>query len=131
MSRKKKVEEENRSFNEQWIENYLFYENRKGLPSCLVRGYSCPVNKEYNVRRHFDTTHAGKYGELAGRARSEEVRKLLVGLKRQQDAFKAPVQESEACVRASYKIAFLLAKHNYPFSGGSFVKGCIRAAFQP
>ena len=67
MSRKRKVEEENRSFDEQWIENYLFYENRKGLPYCLVCGYSCPVNKEYNVRRHYDTTHAGKYGEIAGR----------------------------------------------------------------
>ena len=72
MSRKRK-EEENRSFDDQWIENYLFYENRKGLQSCIVCGYSCPVNKEYHVRRHYDTTHAGKDGELAGRERSEKV----------------------------------------------------------
>ena len=108
MSRKRNVEEENRSFDEQWIENYLFYENRKDLPSCLVCGYSCPVNKEYNVRRHYETTHAGKYGELAGRERSEEVRKLLSGLKRQQDASRLQCRKVKHVFEEAIKSLFSL-----------------------
>lgn len=51
---KRKVDAENRGFQDRWEAEYMFTEV-KGKPVCLVCGDSVSVMKEYNLRRHYET----------------------------------------------------------------------------
>ena len=54
---KKKVDFENRQFNKDWTEKYAYIETPEGKPLCLLCTKVNAVSKEYNLRRHFKTTH--------------------------------------------------------------------------
>ena len=55
------------TFNEQWIEHYLFIEIR-GTSVCLVCTETVACLKEYNIKRHYDTEHATTHNTLTGQA---------------------------------------------------------------
>jgi hypothetical protein len=57
MTKNRKVDAENRQFQDNWAEDYYFILN-KGLPVCLLCNESVSVNKEYNLKRHFTSRHA-------------------------------------------------------------------------
>ena len=57
-TRKRKVEEEMRKFNEKWTSEYFFIENADSRPLCLICNKTVNVNKEYNIKRHYDSKHA-------------------------------------------------------------------------
>ncbi|KAJ8866976.1 hypothetical protein PR048_032838 [Dryococelus australis] len=65
MSNKIKVELENRQFNERW-ENEFLCADFGGKLQCIVRAQVMSVMKEYNIRRHYETTHEVKYGSVIG-----------------------------------------------------------------
>ena len=52
-SKRRKLESENRSFNESWTTDYFFVEHN-GKPHCLLCGTIVSVFKEYNVKRHYE-----------------------------------------------------------------------------
>ena len=52
---KRKVDAENRRFQTRWEAEYMFTEV-KGKPVCLLCGESLAVMKEYNLRRHHETS---------------------------------------------------------------------------
>ena len=53
---KRKVDIENRVFQERWEAEYMFTD-MKGKPICLVCGADVAVTKEYKLRRHYETRH--------------------------------------------------------------------------
>ena len=57
-TRKRKIEEEMRNFNEKWTSEYFFIENADSRPLCLICEQTVSVNKEYNIKRHYDSKHA-------------------------------------------------------------------------
>uniref|UniRef100_A0A8C1P8F6 SPIN-DOC-like zinc-finger domain-containing protein n=1 Tax=Cyprinus carpio TaxID=7962 RepID=A0A8C1P8F6_CYPCA len=60
----RKVDRENRKFQSEWTEKYLFtvptMASKRGTnrPVCLLCNESVAVAKEYNVKRHFTTKHS-------------------------------------------------------------------------
>ena len=120
-SKKRTVIEERRVVQEKWKILYFFAEvNEK--PTCLICNKNVAVAKEYNIRRHYTSTHATKYDEYSGKLREETIRKLEQSLNKQQSVFKRVHQASDAAVRASYRIAQEIAVSSKPFSEGNFIK---------
>ena len=84
-TRKRKIEEEMRNFNEKWTSEYFFIENADSRPLCLICEQTVGVNKEYNIKRHYDSKHAnGVYGKLKGRNIELKVEQLKEQLKSQR-----------------------------------------------
>lgn len=82
------------------------------------------VPKEYNVRRHFMSTHREKYDALTGKVREDTVSQLKASLEKQQGLFQKAVKTSDETVRASFIVSELIAKSSKPFTEGLFVKKC-------
>lgn len=125
-SRKRKIEEEKRVFNELWTELYFFIEF-KGKPLCLICQKSISVVKEYNLKRHYDTEHKAKFDCLEGEIRKRKISTLKSSLQNQQNIFKVVADNSESNVRASYRVAEILAKSGRPFTDSELVKECVLA----
>jgi hypothetical protein len=53
-SKKRKLLEENRVFNDAWTDLYFFIDC-KGKPLCLICQKTIAVQKEYNLKRHYDS----------------------------------------------------------------------------
>ena len=56
MSKKRKCSEEHRKFQEKWEELY-FVCNSNEKVQCLICCTIIAVNKEYNIRRHYESLH--------------------------------------------------------------------------
>ena len=82
--KKRKVNDEGRTFKQEWTLNYFFIEE-KGKPICLICNQSVNVMKVSNVFRHYDTMQKDEFEELHG-GQETKTRQLMKGLKRQQDS---------------------------------------------
>ncbi|XP_025405249.1 general transcription factor II-I repeat domain-containing protein 2-like [Sipha flava] len=58
LSMKRKYEEENRAFNTDWEEEFLFVE-RNDKPMCLLCQVTLSQFKASNLKRHHDSNHSG------------------------------------------------------------------------
>ena len=95
-TRKRKVEEEMRRFNDKWTSKYFFIENADSRPLCLICNQTVNVNKEYNIKRHYDSKHADCiYGKLKGRERELKVKQLKEQLKSQRLMFQKMQTDNE------------------------------------
>lgn len=56
--KKKKLDTENRQFNNNWTEKHVFTETAEGKPMCLLCTECISMSKEYNLRRYFNTNHS-------------------------------------------------------------------------
>jgi len=64
--KKRKYNDDYRIFNEKWSISYFFIEiNRKAV--CLVCRETVSVFKEFNIKRHYETKHEAKFGNLKGK----------------------------------------------------------------
>ncbi|KAL0202287.1 hypothetical protein M9458_000305 [Cirrhinus mrigala] len=109
-------------FQEKWKEKYFFCEV-SGKPVCLICSQAVAVQKEYNIKRHYDI-HAEKYDKYTGQLQTEKVNALASALKKKQSMFTKRAGTDEA-VKASYLIANEIAAASKPFSEGEFVKKCM------
>ena len=100
LSKKRKIDAECRVFQDKWTECY-FFTNVNGKAECLVCQQQVSVLKEYNVRRHYETQHSGKFKSIQGKSRTDKVKELLSGLKKQQSVFTHTKEVSDAAVKAS------------------------------
>lgn len=124
MAKKRKVDTEGRLFQERWETEYFFCEF-KDRPICLLCLESVSVFKEYNLRRHFETTHQQRYGAMDGEQRLQKVTELKRNIQQQQNMFNRGKTQSEGAVKASFIIAEEIAKSGKPFTEGEFVKNCM------
>ena len=56
LSKRRKVDEEFKDFKEKW-KKYFFIVNHLGRPTCLICNESIVVDKEYNIKRHYESKH--------------------------------------------------------------------------
>ena len=93
---------------------------------CLICNQTINVNKEYNIKRLYDSKHAdGVYGKLKGRDRELKVKQLNKQLKSQRFMFQKMHHDKEKTVRCSFLIAQGIAQTMKPYSEGDFVKKCL------
>ena len=125
---KRKVDSENRGFQARWEAEYMFTEV-KGKPICLLCGDSVSVMKEYNLRRHYETsqkhTDRETYKNMDTEQKQQKVEELKRCLKSQQSLFTKAKSQAEAAVKASFIVAHEVAKSSRPFTEGDFLKQCM------
>ncbi|XP_014679680.1 PREDICTED: EPM2A-interacting protein 1-like [Priapulus caudatus] len=127
-SKKRKVDSENRAFNEDWTRDYFFVENRGNIV-CLICTETIAVAKVSNVKRHYMSKHSSKFDELQGEQRAVKVKELKGKLSSQQSVFTKSDGEFKKSTKASYVVSEIIAKRMKPFSDGEFVKECVNAVF--
>ena len=120
-SRKRKVDNECRVFNTEWTTKYFFTEVQSKAV-CLICRETVAVFKEYSICRHFGTKHANYASKQSTQERAATVQRLAANLQTQQHRQTA-IQESTT--KASFLVAFEIAKASKLFSEGEFVKECI------
>jgi hypothetical protein len=81
-TKKRKVGDENRSFNEKWKLDY-FFTLVKDKAVCLLCSDSVSVLKEYNIKRHYEAKHETNYKNIQGQMRKDQLNKLEKSLKQQ------------------------------------------------
>ncbi|XP_078084146.1 general transcription factor II-I repeat domain-containing protein 2-like [Mustelus asterias] len=127
--KKRKVDSECRLFNEEWGVKYFFVQaGDKAL--CVICNENVAVLKEYNVRRHYEIKHEPSYSQFTGTQRSEKFESMQRRLLSQQVFFTQKITENEALTRASYKLAYGLAKRGKPLTDGDLIKECIMEAVE-
>ncbi|GBM36957.1 hypothetical protein AVEN_153908-1 [Araneus ventricosus] len=117
--KKRRTEEENLEFNQDWTELFAFICNTDGLPTCLICHEKLAHNKKSNLERHFTTNHtqfAGKYP--TGDARKKAVEELQ---KKQQSSSMLSnwAQSSNNVNLASFAVSLEIAKRGKPFTDGT------------
>ena len=123
-SKKRKIVDEKRVFNENWTEKYFFIEiNNKTI--CIICMEIISVLKVYNLKRHYTQRHAATFDGIQGMIRSDKIAELKRLMTAQQLSFKKVAIQNDSIVKASYVVANLIAKKSKPFSDGEFIKQCI------
>ena len=82
--------------------------NDKAL--CLICRDSVAVLKEYNICRHYESKHGSSYSHITGAERTKKFESFQHSLHSQQAVFSKKISENETSTRASYKVAYVLAK---------------------
>lgn len=124
MSKKRKVSEENRVFQDKWETEYLFVNNKDNKPQCLVCLLVLSVHKEYNLNRHYTQHHAAKYKDYTGQARLTIVSDLKKKVSAQKNLFNKSTTLQKNALLASYIVSAEIAKAKKSFTDGEFVKKC-------
>ena len=123
-TKKRKIEDECRTFNTEWTYKY-FFTNFGSKAVCLICQESVAVFKEYNLKRHFQTKHGNFGSNLSESKLQQKVNDMVKSLKQQQTIFVKQTVIQEAATKASFVLSYKLAKHNKPFSDAEFVKECM------
>ena len=128
-SKKRKIVDECRQFQEEWNIKYFFAKHGdKAL--CVICNETVSVMKDYNLRRHYQSKHEDKYGQLQGKERNKKFSKLHHQLSSQKALFCKLANENESITNASYKVAYILVKRGKPFTDGELVKECMLEVVQ-
>lgn len=129
MNKKRKIEEEHRSFQEKWEVQYFCIQLKNKIV-CLICRNSIAVCKEYNIKRHYDTNHKENYDKYVAKLREDKCSELKVTLEKQQSIFTRPIEDNTAAVKTSYLISHLIARKSKPFTEGEFIRECIIKAVE-
>jgi hypothetical protein len=120
VSKKRKISDESRVFQEKWSNIYFFIQIKKKA-ICLICQESIAAMKEYNLKRHYNTKHAAKYDMIQGQLRIDKLALLMKNIQCQSSSIKKCHKDSEASVKASYIIAQKIAAKLKPFTDGEFI----------
>ena len=123
-SKKRKIADERRVFQEKWEELYFVIAVRD-TTQCLICQQKIAVMKEYNMRRHYETMHRDKCDAYKGKVREEKVKQLKAAFCKQRSFFANINQSNEDSIRASFVINEMIAKSSRPFTEGLFIKECL------
>ncbi|XP_055307221.1 zinc finger BED domain-containing protein 5-like [Sitodiplosis mosellana] len=113
----------NRKFNSEWEENYFVTEHN-GKAMCLICRHEFAENKKYNVESHFNKQHSEMNKKFlpSSEKRSTEILRLKSALESEQKIVKNFFSTNHLVTRASYEVAFNIAKHGKFYSDGEFYK---------
>uniref|UniRef100_H3AWY0 HAT C-terminal dimerisation domain-containing protein n=1 Tax=Latimeria chalumnae TaxID=7897 RepID=H3AWY0_LATCH len=125
--RKRKYEDENRTFLPEWESMYFFVEHN-GKPMCLTCQTSLAQFKSSNLQCHFTTNHAHIDMEFPkdSKLRNLKLNTMKKQLEKQAQVFTKFTKQSQAVMLASYQVAWHIARAKKPYSEGEFVKTCLR-----
>lgn len=123
--KKRKVDSECRVFKEEWTWKY-FFTLFKEKPVCLLCNTTVAVLKEYNIQRHFKSKHENhSYSSLSEEVKKIKSKDLIKNLSSQQQLFQRANHSQRCATKASYVLAYNIAKSNKAFSDGEFIKQCM------
>lgn len=122
-SRKRKISNEHRVYNDRWESDYLITNNNNKL-QCIVCMQILSVPKEYNVKRHYTTLHEKKFQQYTGESRNGIITDYKKKLKLQTNFFKKSDTDNKCSIAASYEVALEIVKAKKPFSDGVLIKNC-------
>ena len=91
-------------FKDNWTEQFLFIQVG-GKPMCLICSDYISVNKECNLKRHYQTKHVAKYEAYTGQLRKDKIATLRSAMAKQQDVFTKRNAESASNVEASFAVS--------------------------
>ncbi|XP_067131924.1 general transcription factor II-I repeat domain-containing protein 2B-like [Centruroides vittatus] len=118
---KRKIDLENREFQDRWEIDYLFILNKNGKPQCLECLQSIAVCKEYNLKRHYLSMHEKKYHSYTRDMKIPLVKKMKKQLDHQTNYFNQEPKFQEASVAASFEVCLEIVKAKKPFVDGELI----------
>ncbi|XP_076805287.1 general transcription factor II-I repeat domain-containing protein 2B-like [Clavelina lepadiformis] len=121
-SKKRKVSEENKTFNDSWINSFAFIADKTGLPVCLICNEKLANNQKSNVERHFENKHLSFAQKYSGDARKKAVLELMRNVDRSKHQFNKWIKSANATTYASFVAAQEIVKHGQPFTDGEYIK---------
>lgn len=125
---KRKITDENRSFQEKWEEEFCFISGYKeGTAICLLCRETVVGIKRYNLFRHYTSKHSSftEAFPLESMERKNKIIHLKSAIHRQQNIMTAAVGQNEAITKASYQVCNILAKRMKPFTDAELIKECM------
>ncbi|KAL3880023.1 hypothetical protein ACJMK2_032295 [Sinanodonta woodiana] len=125
-NRKRKVDNENRQFNDDWTVLYCFVQHQTNV-ICLLCHSTVAVAKVSNIKRTYETKHQ-EFHNVVGDERTARIEFQRRSLNRQQNIFSKQSADFSAACEVSYKISLMIAKSGRPFTDGNFVKQCMITA---
>lgn len=122
-SKKRKVSEENKMFNDTWADSFAFTADETVLPVCLICNEKLANNKKSNVARHFQNKHtafAQKYpdGDESKRVISELMRKA----DQSKNYFMKWMKSTNSTTYASFLAAQEIVRHGKLLTDGEKIK---------
>ena len=127
-SKKRKYEEENRSFKEEWTQQYAFILPPSGSkPLCLICNESIALVKICNLKRHYDAKHR-KFESMYPQKteeRKNKIDRLKLQYERSATILSNSMTVQEKATECSLRIAWILGKHKKPFTDSEIVKECM------
>ena len=126
--KKRKFDEENRSFKKEWTQQYAFIlPPTSSKPLCLICNESVALVKSSNLKRHYETKHSKFEGMY--QQKTEERKNKIDRLKSQYERSTTILINSmtiqEKATECSLRIAWILGKHKKPFIDAEIVKECM------
>ena len=95
--------------------------NHFGKPTCLICNVSVAVNKEFNIKRHYDTKHSN-FSKFVRQAVKDKLDRLKDSLKQQSYVFQKQTTDSKNNTLASYRVAQIIAEEKRAFTDKEFAK---------
>ncbi len=120
---KRKLYQENRSFQSRWETDHLFMEF-KGKPMCVVFLETKSAMTDFNLSRHYNTIHKDEYDKYTGAARAAIITDLKGKIHRQQSLYTKATTTLESSFTVSCAVSLELAKAKKPLPDGEMVKRC-------
>ena len=124
MSKKRKINDEGRLFNDEWLVKY-FVTQQNTNAICLICQNKIACLKEFNIKRHNNSLHLKQYDEILGQLRVDKANKLKRSLQGQQKMISVYKDDSQITTELSYKISEVIAEKGKAFGDGEFVKHCL------
>ena len=121
--KKRKYEEENRTFKTEWEEEFGFTDNG-GKPVCLICHASLNHYKTSNLKRHYEAKHKKFHTNYPPKSelRKNKLNELKSSLNAQQNLLKTFSKEADTTTEASFIISWNIARFKHPYSDGEFIK---------
>uniref|UniRef100_A0AAY5KR19 HAT C-terminal dimerisation domain-containing protein n=1 Tax=Esox lucius TaxID=8010 RepID=A0AAY5KR19_ESOLU len=106
--------------------------NSENRPVCLLCTECISVCKEYNLRRHFKTTHANfdTTFPLGSDARRHKICGLTSCYEQRRRTLFRACTEQERAMSASLRVAWILGKKKREFTDAETVKECMLASIE-
>ena len=103
-SKKRKIEEENRSLKIEWEIKYFFVED-SGKYICLICRETIASAKKGNLERHYNSKHQSNFVGILGEARKTKLDNLERNLKSEQSIF----SKSDSSVKSVIAVSFAIS----------------------
>ncbi|XP_067144229.1 general transcription factor II-I repeat domain-containing protein 2-like [Centruroides vittatus] len=116
-NKKRKYEQENRSFNNEWEENFFFIDNN-GKALCVICNSTVKNYKASNLRRHYETNHPQFSNQYPpnSKLRSDKLASLKSNLNKQQSVLMTCSNQANNVAEASFVIAWNIARAKRPLA---------------
>lgn len=128
MATKRKVDIENRRFNDEWTDKYLFILPPSSTkPMCLKCLQSIAVLKHVNVKRHYETSHSSFERDYPPNSaeRTAKIKELKISYEYSRKKICTALTEQQKATECSLKVAWILGKHKKPFTDSEMIKECM------